>query len=146
MKTLLNPLFVLPMFVLAVAACKKEGCRDTLASNYDGTAEKDNGSCLFESKLQFWQDESANNGLLANGSEMLYYYVDDELLGSTTTATFYDTVPDCETEIASQFTINLGTSKAKISTFQVKDETDSVFWSGTINLFAADCKSYQLSL
>ncbi len=146
MRTLLNPLLLLSVAALLLGGCKKEGCRDKLASNYDGAVEEDDGSCIYESKLQFWLDESANAGLTANGSDYLYFYLDDELLGSTTTTTYYDTVPDCDLEIPSQFTIDMVANKAKISSFKIRDEADSIFWSGTINLFAADCKSHQLSL
>lgn len=143
---LLNPLVFVFATTLVISACKKEGCRDTVASNYDGSAEKSDGSCVFQSNVTFWADEDANSGLTSNGSTTLYFYLDNALLGSASAATYYDTVPDCDATLDTRFTIDLGTSKARISEYTIRDEEDSVFWSGTINLFAGQCKTFQLSL
>lgn len=37
------------LFVFALATgCKKDGCTDPLATNYDANAKKDDGSCLYD--------------------------------------------------------------------------------------------------
>jgi len=48
MKNLLIITTVLTL-VLSFSSCKKEGCTDELASNYSSEAEKNDGSCVFES-------------------------------------------------------------------------------------------------
>lgn len=39
--------FVITCFFI-LASCKKEGCTDPLATNYDENAKKDDGSCMYE--------------------------------------------------------------------------------------------------
>jgi hypothetical protein len=34
--------------VMGLASCKKEGCTDSTATNYDSTAKKDDGTCLYK--------------------------------------------------------------------------------------------------
>tara|TARA_B110000285_G_C14772663_1_gene444734 strand:+ start:30 stop:659 length:630 start_codon:yes stop_codon:yes gene_type:complete len=40
-------LFVLLVFSIVFASCKKKGCMDTFANNYDSKATQDDGSCEF---------------------------------------------------------------------------------------------------
>jgi len=42
--------FILALFVISLAACKKEGCTDSAAINYSEKAKKNDGSCKYESK------------------------------------------------------------------------------------------------
>jgi hypothetical protein len=44
MKKLLLPALTV---MLALASCKKEGCTDSTATNFDSKANKDNGSCTY---------------------------------------------------------------------------------------------------
>jgi len=37
------------LLLLACLSCKKKGCNDPLATNYNASAEKDDGSCIYES-------------------------------------------------------------------------------------------------
>ncbi len=40
-------LFLVFLFLFPLSSCKKEGCTDPAASNYDSKAKKDDGSCLY---------------------------------------------------------------------------------------------------
>lgn len=44
----LNQVLILSLSALFVLACKKEGCTDQNASNYDSEADTDNGSCVYD--------------------------------------------------------------------------------------------------
>ena len=45
-----NILLVLVVFSLAFAGCKKKGCTDLIATNYDPKAKQEDGSCVFPSE------------------------------------------------------------------------------------------------
>jgi hypothetical protein len=51
MKTIyIKTLFLALILGVSVSSCKKEGCTNTAATNYDSTAKKDNGSCTLPEK------------------------------------------------------------------------------------------------
>lgn len=41
-------LLILSLFSLSIGSCKKEGCTDQYACNYDSSAGKDDGTCNFD--------------------------------------------------------------------------------------------------
>lgn len=43
-----NQILILAFSAFFVLACKKEGCTDENASNYDSEADTDNGSCVYD--------------------------------------------------------------------------------------------------
>ncbi len=47
MKTKLLILFFAPLMIGGIGSCKKKGCTDELATNYQEKAKKDDGSCLY---------------------------------------------------------------------------------------------------
>lgn len=85
-------LFLFAITALTFTACKKdEGCMDKAASNYDSSAEKDDGSCKYE--------------ILSAPAEIVDRTYDNEVTSSnttttnTTTTTTTTTVPDTVTTI-----------------------------------------------
>lgn len=46
---MIKKIFVLTVAATVLMACKKEGCTDASATNYNSKAKKDDGSCTFES-------------------------------------------------------------------------------------------------
>lgn len=42
-----NTLLILSILLIGLASCKKQGCTDPLAENYDDKAQEDNGSCTY---------------------------------------------------------------------------------------------------
>ena len=55
MKKVLLPL--LAIAVVSVVGCKKEGCTDSAAENYDSEATKDDGSCEYHNHATITFDE-----------------------------------------------------------------------------------------
>ena len=43
----LSYLFIASIFVMASMSCKKKGCMDSDASNYNSEAKKDDGTCVY---------------------------------------------------------------------------------------------------
>lgn len=42
------------LLLIVFTGCRKQGCTDQQASNYDWKAKKEDGSCIFSGKVSFW--------------------------------------------------------------------------------------------
>ena len=70
---------------LAFLSCKKEGCTDPLAINYNSEANKENGTCLYRTtciidKVKFYDWEPLTNisGIVYKGDTISASYVSTE--------------------------------------------------------------------
>lgn len=81
MKKLLLISLVLPFII---SSCRKEGCINSDATNYDEEASKDDGSCEYEGEVMFW----TNCDLCCQ----IEVRIDGEYEGNT--ALWYSTEPD----------------------------------------------------
>jgi hypothetical protein len=50
---MINKLFYIVFFLGIIQSCRKEGCTDPLAHNFDDSAKKDDGKCFLRNKRQF---------------------------------------------------------------------------------------------
>jgi len=68
---------------LFVVSCKKEGCTNESATNFDSEAKKDDGSCKYEANTSFWFNEGVS-GFLVGPYEVteLTVYMDDIAVGT----------------------------------------------------------------
>lgn len=48
-------------FAFGMSSCKKEGCTDSTALNYDADAEEDDGSCEYPEEIEGCTDSTATN-------------------------------------------------------------------------------------
>lgn len=92
-------IFTLSLAVVTALAsftgCKKEGCNDPDATNYDVDAGKDDGSCIFEGSVVFWYNAATADFMQSLGVDELNFYVDGNLVGTRNINDFYTTQPDC---------------------------------------------------
>src|SRR5512133_3302765 len=88
-------LFLTVAFISTSCSKKDRGCMDPDSVNYDKFAEKDDGSCRYEGYAVIWYGEDASEGLVVDGATSLKFYLDNELIGSTQTGSFWATEPDC---------------------------------------------------
>ena len=74
---------IVSMLVLGLVStsCKKEGCTNPEASNYDEEADKDDGNCVFEGNLVFWYDHTAESIMQLYGITELNYIVGERRFG-----------------------------------------------------------------
>ncbi len=130
-------------FSILLTACKKEGCTDSLAVNYDAEANENDGTCSFQSQTSFWINQNISNWLsVTYGITSLNVYMNDVLVG-TMDPTEWKVGPDCGGD---NFTVtnDLGSVKAKSSNYEVRDQNGNLQFSGTVSNTANDCTSIEL--
>ncbi|MGV3631805.1 MAG: hypothetical protein ACO1O6_11400 [Bacteroidota bacterium] len=67
---------LLGLTTLSLTSCKKEGCMDALAENYDSESKKDNGSCTF-ARTKFMGAYSVNQECVFDGTSSFNMSVTD---------------------------------------------------------------------
>ena len=126
-------LFFSFILLLAVYSCKKEGCTDPAAINYDDEAKKDDGSCEYDTIIQFEFDslisendsitpgESTNITAHAKGTSLNYAWEsvsgEGNIIGNDSIVSF-KTIP-C---MLGDYEI-----KCTVSDFDGSSDTKSVF-------------------
>ncbi|MFT5820524.1 MAG: hypothetical protein ACI8ZM_001767 [Crocinitomix sp.] len=130
---------------LLITSCKKEGCMDIDAKNYNSEAKKDDGTCTYEGKHVVWYGESAADGLVADGATSLTYFVDGSLVGSGASNVFWTSSPTCGQDGSVTITKDLGSVKTQSYTYSVIDQTGWEYWSGIMNFNANTCTEVELT-
>lgn len=125
--------------------CKREGCTDCDAENYDSKAKKDDGTCQFEGEVVFWYDQTTADSLVYDGATALTYYVDGAVAGSSAASVYWTGAPSCGQSGSVTVTKSLGNVKNLSYTYSVKDQTGFTYWSGVINFTANTCTKTQLT-
>lgn len=129
-------------------SCKKEnkirGCMDRDSKDYKATAQVDDGSCLYEGDIVFWYDQSASNGLLADGATALTFYLSGQVIGSSATSVYWVAAPVCGQNGSITATEDLGNVKTLVYTLSVVDQTGFEYWNERLNIDANTCIQFQL--
>lgn len=138
--------FVYFLAIVLMSSCVKEqGCTDPNADNYSSTAEENDGSCNYEGDVVFWYGESAAEFLIGDGATTLYFYVDNQVVGSEAANLYWTSAPDCGQNSSITVTKNLGTGTNRSYEYEVQDQTGWVYWSGVVNFTANTCLQIELN-
>lgn len=133
--------FVLVVFGLLVS-CKKEGCTDIKATNYDEEAVNDDNSCVYSADVSFWFNSTVSFFLDEYGVTELSVYVNDSLVGTMDPADS-KSAPDCGGD-AFTFTYPLNDFPSRTVAYSVYDQTGNDQFTGTIAVYGGDCTSKEL--
>ena len=126
-------------------SCKKEGCTDDKAENYQVFASKDNGSCVYRGSVVFWYRLTVFSGLSNAGISSLSLFINDELKMQHPAGFFSPSEPICGTTNTMSLELDLGNTNTKVFDFEIKDQNGNIIWSGVINASAKQCSSYELT-
>lgn len=127
-----------------ISSCRK-GCTDSQAVNYDSKAKKTDNTCTFKAKCNFWYTQSVSNNLINDGATSLTLYIDGQIRGSAGTNVYSISPPECSNTGVLNFEIDLQKLKDKSVLYQIKDQTNYLYWEGTLQFKPNDCISTQLT-
>lgn len=141
-----------PFLILGAAAvllaslngCQTEGCTNPDALNYDSAADIDDGDCSYEGELVFWYNAATSAEVLDFYGESLIFYVNGQLIGSTSSSVYWTGAPDCGQNASITYTGNWRSNRSKSVSYEVWDEDGYLWWSGSITLDGNTCTSLQL--
>lgn len=141
-----NTLTILVLTLLAFSfnSCSKEGCTDPDSENFCEECKREDHSCTYKCSVVFWYNSVVANNLVNDGAVTLYYYVNGNLIGSSAANVYWSSAPDCNQGGSLSFTKDMGTSKSMSESYQVKDQTGYVYWSGTVSYEGGKCKTMEL--
>ena len=139
--------------VVLFNGCKKKGCTDADASNYDSGAKSDDGSCDYKAGVSIWVSQATSTTWVGDGASTVKFYVNGSLIGSAATSVYYASSPGCSSGSAHQM-YDLGNNKTKPFTYSYVldyptgasaggDTTVTVAGSGTLSA-SNSCLSIQL--
>lgn len=146
MKRFLSFLSILSVSILLSACSKDEGCTNPEASNYDNEAIEDNGSCKFEGEMVFWFSQETSAELITEGTETLYFFLDDQEVGEAPTSLFWDEAPNCGAAGSLSVSGDLGSGTSRNFTYRVIDEDGTERWTGIVAFSVNSCSTVELSL
>lgn len=126
------------------SSCSKEGCIDPDGKNYDFKAKTSDGSCVYEGSALIWFGEVTANELVSDGVSSLTYYVDNQVVGSSSASVFWFSRPNCGQNSTITITKDLASSKSKVYSYRVEDENGDIYWDGYLNFTANSCEAIEL--
>ena len=144
-KIKLINLAVLTLAVLTFGSCKKEGCTDVDATNYNASAKKDDNSCNYEGSVVLWYGPEASQYFLNDDAVTLTFYVDNKIVGSSAASVYWTGKPSCGDNGSITITKDLSNTKSMSYTYSIIDQTGFEYWSGVLNFTANTCLAVELN-
>ncbi len=138
-------LFLVLLAVLSLPGCKKPGCTDPDAVNYNDKAKKDDGTCTYEGSMNFWYGSATATELVNDGAVTLTYYVDGISIGSSAASISWPSAPSCDQTPPVNVVKDLGGQSTQAYSYSVQDQTGWEYWAGTVNFNANECLNLELT-
>jgi len=143
------------VMLLAVTAttfnsCKKKttpGCTTATATNFNSSADTDDGSCKYNGSLVFWWKQPFQDSCASNGVTAVKVYADGVFQGTLAVASqFWNSAPSCGANATVTINEDLGSNKTKnvsISYAYTIGGTDYPISGSTTTFEANTCISYE---
>ena len=131
-------------FGLTITSCKKQGCTDTFADNYDSSAEEDDGSCGYSMNMVFWfNDARATHYDDAGALSPMHVKVNGVDVGEVNWFTTFANAPSCGTVGGTVNYKHSMTEHFEDVQIEYVDQMGNSFGTTTVNVAISegDCKA-----
>lgn len=132
---------ILPVIIIS---CKKEGCTNVDAVNFNNEANTNDGSCEYQTDVSFWFDQTTSDQLTNWYSVTeLSVYINNSPVG-TINASEWKTGPDCG---GANFTTtwDMGNKTTMAFNYFANDQTGNQQFYGVGDLTPNQCTSIELA-
>jgi len=142
-------ILTISLIALLFASCKKEGCTDSLAKNYDQEAKKDDNSCSYDASIIFWINAAGSISFDNSAIDKLTIYIDDEKIGEMNTTSNQLEVPACNTVGITYFS-ELGNNTTKSINYKITydafgppgQDNETTYAEGTLQMKGGTCTPF----
>lgn len=144
MKTI--KLLSLSLFVfggMLLTSCKKEGCTNDKADNYDAEAKVSDKSCVYTVDVVFWFEEIEAVGLSAAEINKLTFLLNKESIGSASIDKYSEEAPTCN-KGGNKFSTELKKAPYEPFNYTVEDEDGNQLIEGIVQLDTDSCRVIKL--
>lgn len=145
-----NSVVLIVLLSLAFVSCKKKGCTDIAADNYQGAATADDGSCTYSGSIVFWFDDTTANNLFGNSILSVDIYIDNVISGSLNWNQYTSAAPVCGVSGFTEVT-DLASSASMELSYHVRTQPDplsgltTVLDSGLVVTERGTCNSVEFN-
>ena len=127
-----------------LTGCRKEGCTDYFADNYNQSAKKNNGSCTYSEKFIIWQGYETSQLFQQEGITGLAVYIDGQLIGTFLTSNYWTATPSCEQSGLLNTIIDMGKNDSKMINLEFRDQDGISLYNENILITAGSCNHYEI--
>ncbi len=138
MKKLTLLLFAFPLLIMS---CKKAGCNDQTAINYDETAEKGDASCKYEGKVMFYVPTANQN---AYGQDTVLVMVNDVVIGKQSTDNVLSVAPKCNDIDVINYGKEMGETVSESFRYRITTKDSINLAEGQMNLIRSKCQVFAI--
>lgn len=126
------------------SACKKLGCTDENATNYEEISQKNDGSCTYTCTLGIWFDVNKSILHALSNVTSFTYFVDGKEVGTVSINSYLSINPSCNTPDVLVVELNLGKTKSNTYKLWVKDQAGILIENYTITVEGGKCNLFML--
>ena len=133
--------------MLTIYSCKKAGCTDPNAKNYNSKDNTNDGSCIYQGNIIFWWNQVYTDSAQSFGIPTAYIYINGTLSGTgLVSSTYWNSPPSCSANGSISFTEQLGSLKSQVYNYLVTDfpGTGDTLAIGSITVTGNGCSQIQL--
>ena len=122
-------------------SCKKEGCTDIGAKNFDTEAKQDNGTCIYptDANAILFFGAEITEYLNYKGTAELNFYVDGVYETTILPSNYITDFPECGQDSTMSVYRDLGSQQTLTAEYTIYDQNNLLLWIGNIKFEADNC-------
>jgi hypothetical protein len=132
-------LFII-LFLFFTVSCKKLGCTDENAMNFENVAQKNDGSCTYEGSVGIWFDSIKFVEYANTGVQSLTYFINGDEKGVVPIWPYASAAGlTCDSSGVFQMDFSIGKASTQSYNLLVKRETGAVIDNYAITVQGGKC-------